>query len=109
MHRQEGHLHPMSFLSPSFNLVVQCGFRILKTELENIVYSRRLVFYIPIKTKFAIKIFLSFFITIKNFFALQMKSMVVGTCTEIEMTSLLVYSRVKVKVLKPILNNVSQN
>ena len=29
----------MSFLSPSFNLVVQCGFRILNTELENTVYS----------------------------------------------------------------------
>ena len=28
----------MSFLSRSFNLVVQCGFRILNTELENIVY-----------------------------------------------------------------------
>ena len=38
-----------------------------------------------------------------------MKSMVVGTRAEIEMTSLLVYSRVRVKVLKPILNNVSQN
>ena len=29
----------MSFLFRSFNLVVQCGFRILNTELENIVYS----------------------------------------------------------------------
>lgn len=28
----------MSFLSRSFNLVVQCGFRILNAELENIVY-----------------------------------------------------------------------
>ena len=45
----------MSFSFRSVYSVVQCEFSILNSELENIVYSRRLVFYIPTKSKFAIR------------------------------------------------------